>query len=80
MELDQKKLQVTEEASLKHYQLLVLLYLHFIDKMKQQFEGLNAVPDMKKHSNTFWIWNIHISDVSHDIIPHLLISLLNIHN
>ena len=53
IELDQKKLQVTEEASLKHYQLLVLLYLHFIDKMKQQFEGLNAVPDMKKHCMIF---------------------------
>jgi len=53
IELDQKKLQVTEEASLKHYQLLVLLYLHFIDKMKQQFEGLDAVPDMKKHCMIF---------------------------
>ena len=53
IELDQKKLQVTEEVRLKHYQLLVLLYLHFIDKMKQQFEGLNAVPDMKKHCMIF---------------------------
>ena len=53
IELDQKKLQVTEEVRLKHYQLLVLLNLHFIDKIKQQFEGLNAVPDMKKHCMIF---------------------------
>ncbi|CAG2243964.1 unnamed protein product [Mytilus edulis] len=52
-EHDRRKLQVTEEVSLKHFQLLVLLYLHFLDKMKKEFEGLIVQVNMKKHTMIF---------------------------
>ncbi|VDI06306.1 Hypothetical predicted protein [Mytilus galloprovincialis] len=60
-EHDRRKLQVTEEVSLKHFQLLVLLYLHFLDKMKKEFEGLSVNVNMKKHKMIFTGMTSHVN-------------------
>ncbi|CAG2243958.1 unnamed protein product [Mytilus edulis] len=60
-EHDRKKLQVTEEVGLKQFQLLVLLYLHFLDKMKKEFEGLIIQVYMKKHIMIFTGMSSHVN-------------------
>ncbi|XP_071169375.1 uncharacterized protein [Mytilus edulis] len=60
-EHDRRKLQVTEEVPLKHFQLLVLLYLHFLDKMKKEFEGLSVHVNMKKHIMIFTGMTSHVN-------------------
>ncbi|VDI82837.1 Ca-activated chloride channel homolog [Mytilus galloprovincialis] len=59
-EHDRKKLQVTEEVSLKHFQLLVLLHLYFLNNMEKEFEGLHIQVDRKKHIVIFTGRSSHV--------------------
>ncbi|XP_063435913.1 uncharacterized protein LOC134716831 [Mytilus trossulus] len=57
----ESSIKVTEEVNLKHFQLLVLLYLHFLDKMKKEFEGLSVNVNMKKHIMIFTGMSSHVN-------------------
>ncbi|XP_071137980.1 protein mono-ADP-ribosyltransferase PARP14-like isoform X2 [Mytilus edulis] len=52
-DLDRKKQSIQEDAKLKHHQLLILVYTHFKDKVKQKFEKMDVKIDTKKLVITF---------------------------
>ncbi|XP_052088524.1 protein mono-ADP-ribosyltransferase PARP14-like isoform X2 [Mytilus californianus] len=47
-DLDRKKQSIQEDTKLKHHQLLILVYTHFKDKVKQKFEKMDVKIDTKK--------------------------------
>ncbi|CAG2207725.1 unnamed protein product [Mytilus edulis] len=52
-DLDRKKQSIQEDTKLKHHQLLILVYTHFKDKVKQKFEKMDVKIDTKKLVITF---------------------------
>ncbi|XP_076078270.1 protein mono-ADP-ribosyltransferase PARP14-like isoform X1 [Mytilus galloprovincialis] len=52
-DLDRKKQSIQEDTKLKHHQLLILVYTHFKDKIKQKFEKMDVKIDTKNLVITF---------------------------
>lgn len=49
----EKKQQIQEEVKLKHFQLLILAFMHFPDKIKNRFDNMEVKINTKKFVITF---------------------------
>jgi vacuolar-type H+-ATPase subunit E/Vma4 len=52
-ELNTKKQQIQEEVKLKHFQLLILVFMHFPDKIKDRFDNMEVKINTKRLVITF---------------------------
>jgi hypothetical protein len=52
-ELNTKKQQIQEEVTLKHFQLLILVFIHFPDKIKKRFDNMEVKINTKRLVITF---------------------------